>query len=194
MIPFPNKRYNIIYADPPWSYNVWSEKSKGRSVMQHYDVMSKKDILELPVPFICEDNCVLFLWATEPCLPQALELMSHWGFEYKTFAFTWVKRCRVSTDKFFMGLGHWTRSNPEMCLLGTRGSIKRVSKSVRELIDSPLREHSRKPDEARDRIVELVGDLPRIELFARQQFPGWDAWGNEIATYPPPAENNADNG
>ena len=115
---------------------------------------------------------------TFPCYQEGLELIEKWGFTYKTCAFSWVKRNRNS-DSFFMGCGYWTRANTEICLLATKGKPHRVSKSVRQVCDAPIMEHSRKPAEIRDRIVELCGDIPRIELFARQAADGWDRWGNE---------------
>lgn len=101
------------------------------------------------------------------------------GYTYKSVAFVWVKRNKVSPG-WFVGLGYWTRANAEICLLATKGSPGRVSKSVRQIIDSPVDRHSKKPDEARDRIVALMGDVPRIELFARQKIEGWHVWGNEV--------------
>ena len=175
-----DKKYNIIYADPPWSYKTWSEKGKEKkSAENHYVCMKKEDIQELPIQNICADDCVLFLWVTFPCLEEGLELIKKWGFTYKTCGFTWVKRNKVS-DSWFWGLGYWTRANAEICLLATKGQPRRVSKSVHQVCDARIREHSRKPDEIRDRIVELCGDLPRIELFARQKVDGWDCWGNEV--------------
>jgi site-specific DNA-methyltransferase (adenine-specific) len=114
-------------------------------------------------------------------LEDALSVIEAWGFTYKTVAFTWVKTNR-SGKGFHFGLGYWTRANPEICLLATRGRPRRVSRSVPNLLVSPLRDHSRKPDEARDRIVELCGDLRRAELFARQKVAGWCAWGDEVAS------------
>ena len=114
-----------------------------------------------------------------PKLNECFDLISSWGFEYKTCAFTWIKTNKKS-DSLFWGMGRWTRANPEVCLLAAKGTPKRLSASVHSVVMSPIREHSRKPDEVRDRIVELVGDLPRIELFARQRVDGWDAWGNEV--------------
>lgn len=178
-IPFPDKKYNIIYADPPWTYKVWSEKGSGRSASQHYKTMSKNEIQELPVKNISDNDCILFLWATYPCLEEALELIKIWGFTYKTIAFTWVKRNKKS-DSWFWGLGHWTRSNPEICILATKGKPKRISSSVHSVIDTRIEKHSKKPDEVRERIIKLVGDLPRIELFARENHDGWDTWGDEI--------------
>jgi site-specific DNA-methyltransferase (adenine-specific) len=111
-------------------------------------------------------------------LPEAIKVIQSWGFKYKTVAFTWVKENKHKG--YFTGLGYWTRSNPEMCLLATKGKPKRISKSVRQLVMDKRREHSRKPDRIRNDIVELCGDQPRIELFARQKAKGWDSWGNEI--------------
>lgn len=178
MIPFPDKKYQIIYADPPWKYNFHkrnglSQEAKGRL----YETMEPSDIENLPVMSISDINCILFLWVMNSELPLALEVIKKWGFTFKTVAFTWVK---TTTNTYHFGGGNWTRSNPELCFLATRGHIKRISRSVRNLIVSSIREHSRKPDEIRRMIVDLVGDLPRIELFARQRVEGWDAWGNEI--------------
>lgn len=174
-----DKKYQIIYADPPWQYKTWSEKGKGRCAERHYQTMKKEDIQALPVPMLAEKNCVLFLWVTFPCIEEGLELIKKWGFTYKTCAFTWVKKCKKS-DGWHFGNGHWTRANAEVCLLATKGDPKRISASVRQICDARIREHSRKPDEIRDRIVQLLGDLPRIELFARQYADGWDCWGNEV--------------
>jgi N6-adenosine-specific RNA methylase IME4 len=175
-----NKKYNIIYADPPWSFKTYSDKGKGKSPDKHYSCMIKQDIQNLPVPSICDKDCVLLLWVTAPCLHEGLELVEKWGFTYKTFGFTWIKQNKKS-DSLFWGMGYYTRSNTEICLLATKGKpLKRLSKSVHQVVLSKIREHSRKPDEVRNRIVELFGDIPRIELFARQHFEGWDCWGNEV--------------
>lgn len=179
MIPFPDKKYNIIYADPPWSYKVWNKKEGGRTAESHYQTMKIDEIKRLPVGGLAADDCVLFMWATYPCLNEALETIKAWGFKYKTVGFTWVKRNKKS-DTWFWGLGHWTRANAEICIIATKGKPKRISKSVHSIIDAPVEEHSKKPDITRDRIVQLMGDLPRIELFARAETPGWDVWGNEV--------------
>ena len=173
------QRYSVIYADPPWTFRTWSSKGKGRSAERHYPCMSKAEIQRLPVQDMAAEDCVLFLWVTFPCLQEGLELIKAWGFKYKTVAFTWVKRCKRS-DNFFAGIGYWTRANAEICLLATKGHPKRQDRNVKQLCVSKLREHSRKPDEVRERIVRLMGDVPRIELFAREKADGWDAWGNEI--------------
>ena len=173
------KKYQIIYADPPWTFKTYSEKGTGRSPSQHYDLMSKKEIQALSIQDISDDNCVLFLWATYPCLEEALELIKIWGFEYKTVGFTWAKKNKKA-DSWFMGLGYWTRANAEICLLATKGKPTRIDKGVHSLIEGRIEEHSKKPDLVRNRIVKLMGDLPRIELFARYKTEGWDVWGNEV--------------
>lgn len=163
------KKYNIIYADPPWKY--------GR-IIEHYNCVPIEEINKFPAQQISANNCALFLWVTYPILPECIETLKRWGFRYVSVAFTWVKTNKRKGTPF-IGMGNWTRANAEICLLGIKGKLKRKSNKVSQIVLSPLREHSRKPDEIRDKIVELMGDLPRIELFARQQFKGWDSWGNE---------------
>ena len=177
------KKYSVILADPPWAFRAWSNKGKGRSAEQHYPTMRLEDIKALPVADLAAEDCVLFLWATFPMLKEALEVVEAWGFSYKTVAFTWVKENRKSPGLFW-GLGYWTRANAEVCLLATRGNPKRQSTAVHQVILSPVEQHSKKPDEVRERIVTLMGDVPRVELFARQQAPGWDVWGNEVDCSP----------
>ena len=172
--------YNIILADPPWSYRVWNKPDEGRTAASHYNTMSIADIRALPVGRLAAKDCTLFLWVTFPTLREALTVLDAWGFTYKTVAFVWVKLNRKSPTLFW-GLGHWTRANAEICLLATRGHPKRVSPAIHQVIVSPVEEHSKKPDEVRERIVQLMGDLPRIELFARQSTPGWDVWGDEVS-------------
>ena len=171
------KKYQIIYADPPWRYD---RKCAHGAAEKIYQTMTQEEICALPVAEICTKDSVLFLWATFPMLQEALQTIRAWGFQYKSVAFVWLKQNR-SGHGWFYGLGFWTRGNAEICLLATRGKPQRKSKCVHQLIISPLRSHSQKPDEARDKIVELMGDLPRIELFARQKTDGWDVWGNEVA-------------
>ena len=173
------EKFGIVYADPPYSYRVWNKKDAGRTAESHYPTMDVEKICALPVADIAAEDSVLFLWATFPNLPQAFEIIKAWQYTYKTVAFTWVKKNRKSPG-YFVSLGHWTRANAEVCLLATRGHPQRISKSVRQLIVSPVGRHSQKPDEARTRIVELLGDLPRVELFAREKVEGWSAWGNEV--------------
>lgn len=178
MIEFPNKKYKVIYADPPWSYKD-KALSGNRGACCKYDVMDTTDISKLPIQSIADNDCVLFMWVTMPKLNECFDLIKAWGFEYKTCAFTWAKRNKVA-DSWFMGMGRWTRANSEICLLATKGKPKRISASVNSIIDTHIEGHSKKPAIVREKIVELMGDIPRIELFARQEVEGWDCWGNEI--------------
>jgi N6-adenosine-specific RNA methylase IME4 len=177
--PRPN-HYKVIYADPPWTFATYSRKGKGRSAEAHYDCMSLDDIEALPVPEWAADDCVLFLWTTDPLLEKAFEIIHAWGFIYKTVGFYWAKLNKAAPSghnlDFFTGLGFWTRANPELCLLATRGKPRRRRADVRKLIVSPRREHSRKPDEAYGRI-EALCDGPYLEMFARFPRSGWDSWG-----------------
>ena len=141
--------------------------------------MTDQDLYQLPVSSLADKNCVLFLWCTFPKLSEALNLINAWGFTYKTVAFVWVKQNK-SGKGYFWGLGWWTRSNAEICLLAVKGKPKRKNAGIHQLILSPVEQHSKKPDIVRDKIVSLTGDVPRIELFARQTTPGWDVWGNEV--------------
>ena len=172
----PKQKFNIIYADPAWSYNG---KLPQRGKVQHYPVMEHKDICALPVKDIAADDCCLFMWVTFPKLEDGLKVIKAWGFEYKNCAFVFVKKNK-KRNSFFWGLGGWTRSNAELCLLAFKGKPKRQAADVHQIVCEPIREHSRKPDCVRDRIVKLCGNLPRIELFARHKTPGWEVWGNEV--------------
>ena len=184
------KKYQIIYADPPWSYKVWSEDKKVAqgTAKRYYDTMAIEDICALPISQLADKDCKLFLWATPPCLPEAMKVIEAWGFEYKTIAFCWIKTNKQDHKPCF-GIGHWTASNCELVLAGLRkgGTLNRQDKSISQVVMSPREEHSKKPDIIRDNIVRLCGDLPRIELFARprenlfgKNTDGWDVWGNEV--------------
>jgi N6-adenosine-specific RNA methylase IME4 len=170
-------KFDIVLADPPWDFETWSDKGRDRS--PDYPLMDLADIMMLPVKDITSDNSVLFLWCTNPFMPLVEAVMDRWGFKYSTKAFCWVKKNKVANTPF-MGLGYWTRANPEDCWLGTKGSPKRRSKGVKQLVISRLGEHSSKPVVVKHRIVELMGDLPRIELFARDVTPGWHAIGYDV--------------
>lgn len=171
------KKYKIIYADPPWAYRDLHMINS--SVIDHYSVMNQENIKNLPVGGVADKDCALFLWVTMPKLNEVFDVIKAWGFEYKTCAFTWVK-LNKKADTYFMGQGRWTRANAELCLLATKGSPKKISCAIRSLVVSHYESHSKKPKEVRDRIIQLLGDLPRIELFARQKTAGWDVWGNEV--------------
>lgn len=143
----------MIYADPPWSYD---DKRCHGSAANHYDTMTVSDICALPVADLAADDCILFLWATYPKLKEALQVIEAWGFKYRTIGFQWVKQNK-SGDGYFFGLGWWTRGNTEPCLIATKGKPHRASTSVRQLVFSPVRDHSQKPDIVREKIVELTG-------------------------------------
>lgn len=170
-----NKKFNIIYADPPWQCKYGGNGSASK----HYSLMTTEEICALPVHKLAAPDCVLFLWVTFPVLNEVFDVIQAWGFTYKTVAFCWVKR-NAKSDGWFFGMGNWTRANAEICLLATKGKPKRRAADVPQIIVSPREQHSKKPDETRDRIVRLMGDLPRVELFARQVPPGWEVWGNEV--------------
>lgn len=181
--------FSIIMADPAWQYRDKANDGQ-RGASHKYDCMTLKEIIDLKpgIDRIAAPDCALFLWATGPMMREAFHVGFKWGFKFRTYAFVWIKTTRKSTVanletdpvKLFFGMGNWTRSNAEFCLLFTRGKMKRVDASVRQVILSPVRGHSQKPDETRDRIVKLMGDLPRVELFARNTTPGWDVWGNQV--------------
>lgn len=182
--------YSIILADPPWSYN---DAGCRGAAEPHYATMDTRAIGDLPVGEIAAKDAVLFLWATYPKIADMLDLIPRWGFTFKSIAFQWLKtrgKQADGSDKPFFGLGRWTRGNTEPCFLAVRGKPARVSAGVSQIIHTldedlvvaPVGRHSAKPPEVRDRIVTLMGDLPRIELFARERVDGWDAWGNEIVS------------
>ncbi len=171
-------KYGVILADPPWSFKFWSEETGGHfAAARHYPTMDYDDIAALQVP--AADNCALFLWAVWHSLPNALHLIEDWGFTYKTIAWTWAK-LNPSSLGFFSGMGYYTCSNTEPCLLAVNGKMPVASRAVLSLIVTPRREHSRKPDEQYGKIERLYPDVPKIELFARRKRPGWSVWGNEV--------------
>jgi len=175
-----NKKYDIIYADPPWKYNQRANTGKFRGgAFMHYKLLNTDAICNLPVNKLTQEHAALFLWTTFPHLSSGLKVMEAWGFSYKTCGFVWAKLNKVSPSLFF-GVGYYTKSNAEVCLLGIKGKMKPVDNRVSSLILSPLRQHSQKPHEARDRIVQLFGNRTRIELFARTLTEGWDIWGMEL--------------
>ena len=184
MLKFPDKKYSIIYCDPPWKYENWNEAwhqthPQSRWAGKKYSLMPIEDLMALPVEALAEKNAVIFMWTIGTMLPDALKLMASWGFKYRTIAFVWVKK-NIKKDTIFTGMGYWTRSNAEICLLGIKGKpLPRISHSISQVVITPRGRHSQKPAEVRDRIVALLGDLPRIELFAREATVGWDIWGDE---------------
>lgn len=181
MIPFPDKKYKIIYADPPWEYSSDPNSKRGIWGLAHqqYETLGIEKIKELPVKDISDTDCILFLWATFPNIQQALDVIKAWGFEYKTVGFVWEKSDKTNNTPKKYGLGWYTRSNCEIVMIGRKGKFDRKSASIQQIVRSTINEHSKKPDEVRKRIIELCGDIPRIELFARTKVHGWDVWGND---------------
>lgn len=198
MDSIPRGAYKAIIADPPWHFKArtalqmenWSSR---RDVEKHYPIMNIAAIKALPVSAMAAKDAHLFLWTTGPCLRMAFDVIEAWGFRYSAVAFTWVKLKRsinpaqlriVTTQEadLHVGLGLTTRKNAEFCLLGRRGNARREAKDVREIILSPVREHSRKPEEAQDRI-ERYCEGPYLELFARRVRPQWACYGNEIGGF-----------
>ena len=178
----PDKKYSIIYADPPWKYKAMRDKyvdNNSANASTHYPTLSFEEIKNIDVKKIVAEDCMLFLWITFPHLQEGLYLIKAWGFKYKTVAFSWVKTVKDGSKPSF-GVGHYTRSNVEICLLGVKGKALKESSSVSSVIISPREKHSKKPDMVRDKIIELCGNRSRIELFARQKAEGWDSWGDEI--------------
>lgn len=175
----------IVYADPAWSYNSKSavNNSKGskiKKITKHYNTMSLQDIKSIPVKSILDDHAVCFLWVTDSHLSEGLEVLKAWGFKYKTIAFNWVKL--TTNSNICSNVAPYTMKNCELCLLGTKGTINlfKMSYSVKQLVQAIRTKHSKKPKEVRNRIYEMYGNLPRIELFARKKYKGWDVWGNEV--------------
>lgn len=176
------EKYKVIYLDPPWEFKSWSKKGEEKSAQNHYSCMSFDDLKQLPISKIGCKNSIMFMWATSPLIPKQIEIMEYWGYSFKTFGFTWVKTNKVSPS-YFIGLGYYTRSNPEYCLIGVKGSIGRPkNKSISSIISSPIRQHSRKPDHIHG-LIESMYDGPYIELFARTDRNGWDVWGNEVGKF-----------
>ena len=187
----PKNYFKAILADPPWGFQCWDGKDKrvaSRGSVTPYDTMDMEKIAALPIIDLAADNCVLFMWAVWPTMPEAFRVIEAWGFKYKTCGFLWAKAHANQLEMFqdeidaYMGLGYWTRANSEVCLLATRGTPKRMNADVRQAIIEPRREHSRKPDCVYERIERLV-EGPYLELFARTERPGWTSWGNETTKF-----------
>ncbi len=186
----PQGPFSVIYADPPWRFETWSEEGKDRAPDQHYSTMPIEEICALPVSEISAKDAALFLWIYQPMIPHALRLIESWGFRFKTVAYYWVK-IKGGQDRLFYsgedvrnGLGYHTRAGAEQVWLATRGKgYDRLSKSESQVVFSPLREHSRKPEEVPESIVRLCGDVPRVELFGRTSRPGWTVWGDQAQLF-----------
>ena len=197
------EKFKIILADPPWKFKTYSVPKDGkrfrpdcqvwRNADIHYSTMTLDQIKQLPVGELAEKDSVLFLWTTFPYLQKSFGVVDAWGFKFKTVGFVWIKlnkrggcdrlsqESEIRLSDLFMGGGYYTRSNAEICLLCSKGrGVQRVDRSVRQVVLSRRRAHSQKPDEVRERIVQLFGDLSRVELFAREKAEGWLAWGKDV--------------
>ena len=178
---FPNKQYNVIYADPPWIFGSKAYQDGDRDfdkLENHYDTMHIDEIKELDVP--SASDCTCFMWTTDAHLKEAIEVMEAWGFKYKTIAFIWIKKYK--SGSLVYNFAPYTLKSCEICLLGTKGTMGKYKKvnNIKQLVEAVRTTHSKKPDEVRKRIDLLYGDIPKIELFAREKAIGWDSWGNEV--------------
>lgn len=175
-------KYDIILADPPWKYNSRANhKTRFRGGAEgHYDLLTTQEICNLPISELANPNALLFMWATFPMITDAFKVIDAWGFKYKTIGFLWAKLNPKAGTPFF-GVGYYTKSNSEPCLLATRGkAMKPIINTVSSLILAPRQEHSRKPEESLIRIERMYPDTKKLELFSREKREGWDSWGNEI--------------
>ena len=185
MIKLPNKKYNIIYADPPWHYGSKSavNNTTGSAIKplsDHYSTMSLQELKNMPIKNMTKDHAACFMWVTDSHIDEALEVLRSWGFAYKTIAFNWVKT--TSKGNYCKNVAPWTMKSSEICLLGIKGRMTKYKQAnnIESLVIAQRTQHSQKPNEVRKRIENLFGDLPRIELFARETAEGWDSWGNEV--------------
>lgn len=180
-IRHPAKKYAVIYADPPWEYRESGSGHRGTAGLP-YSTMTTDEICNLPVRELADSQSILFIWSTFPKLKECLKVMDSWGFFYYGLGFDWTKT--EKSGKPCYGMGYYTRQNNEVCLIGVRKErLKPVDKSISCVVQSVRREHSRKPDEVRESIGRIFGDIPKIELFARQEFPGWDCWGLQVGMF-----------
>ena len=179
-----DRKYNVIYADPPWKYGskqpFLQKGTRFHELEEIYTTESVKTMSEWDVGRIADTDCALFMWSTDSHIPEAIELMKAWGFKYVTVAFVWLKKTNRGAQ--VANLGQWTMKGAELCLLGTKGRMHKhkISHSVRQVFEAERTKHSKKPDVVYGFIETMFGDVPRIELFARQEYPGWDCWGNEV--------------
>jgi site-specific DNA-methyltransferase (adenine-specific) len=176
------RKYSIIYADPAYNFSNRYKSSDERitNIDDFYETMTIEDICNLPIKNLSKDNSVLFIWSTDAHLEACMKIIKSWGFTYKTIAFVWLKKEKSGKDCFIKGV--WTGKSTEVCLLATKGKAYHLLKDrkVRQLIRATMGKHSEKPDEARKRIVQMFGNISRIELFAREKSEGWHVWGNEV--------------
>lgn len=172
-------KYDVILADPPWTFSVWNAEKSDRHASHKYNLMSVEAICALPISNLTAENCALFIWATWPNIKEVFQVIDAWGFTYRTLGWDWVK-AKESGFGFHFGMGYYTRSNPEPCLLAVKGTMPVAVHDVTALIYSPVREHSRKPDEQYAKVEKLYPGMRYLELFARRRRPGWDVFGNQV--------------
>jgi len=176
----PDGGYTIIYADPPWMTKNFKETKEGMiSRDLPYQQMTDGDIMKMKVADIAAVDAMLFMWCIDSRIPIAAEIMKQWGFNYKCVGFVWGKKAKT-TDGFNGGFSSYTKRDCEFCLIGSRGKYLNPKRGINQILIEPKTAHSRKPDTIRQRIVDFCGDVPRIELFARQKTQGWGVWGNEV--------------
>lgn len=179
-----SKKYNVIYADPPWKYQSKQpfrmQGTRFHRLEEVYQTATVEDMSRWDIGRIAAPDCALFMWSTDSHLPEAIELMKAWGFKYRTVGFVWVKQ--TSKGNLVRNLGQWTLKSEELCLIGTKGRAHglKVAHNIPQLVFEERTQHSKKPEAVPDLIEKMFGAVPRIELFARQTRPGWDCWGNEV--------------
>jgi N6-adenosine-specific RNA methylase IME4 len=177
MIPFPAKTYDIILADPPWSYDKLVGKG---SIAGKYQGIPTKVLCSIPVGSLARKDSVLFIWGTFPMLKDCMQVIDAWGFTFKTAAFVWVKTYK-NAGTYCRGVGNYTLSNAEVCFVAIKGKgLERARLDISQIVVAPRREHSRKPSEVGKAIIDLYGERDRIELFAREQVKGWTSWGRQV--------------
>lgn len=183
-VGFPNKKYDVIYADPPWDFDRGHYQDGGReskNINEFYPTMSIKELKSLPVNHISKDTSIIFCWVTDSHLKMGIEVIESWGFDYKTIAFNWIKEYK--SGKRCVNFAPYTLKSWEICLLGTKGTPTKLleTNNVQGYVRTLRKEHSKKPDIVRDRIKDMIKkDADKIELFARQNPEGWDVWGDEV--------------
>jgi len=185
--PLTPLRYGVILADPPWRFRTWGEHNQAKSASRHYSLMTMDEMKALPVNQLATDHCALVMWAVQPMIPEAIDLMKAWGFRYKTMG-TWAKQSSTGR-KWAFGTGYLFRCAAEFFVVGTLGEPVIGARDVRNLIVAPVREHSRKPDEMHANLERLFPCVARAELFARESRPGWETWGNQSTKFDPPSSS-----
>jgi len=169
-----DRKYGVVYADPPWRYD---NRASHGAAEKHYQTLSLQDLCALPVKDLLLPDAILFLWVTWPQLTSGLYVMPSWDFRYKTLGFIWIKQTKNGRPIF--GLGNYTRANSEPCLIGVKGRPAIEDRSISQIVLAERRKHSQKPDEVRDLISRLCGDVPKLELFGRDHHPRWDVYGDD---------------